>query len=345
MFIFYLLTSTSAITTSECIDITCGTGITSEECVLVTDSKIEVRGCKAGYYCDYSVLGEVGEWKNATCKYLYSRINTCAYPQTELKAGFYCCKDSECKSGSCTSNRCKGESNGAKCQTSSECGKDLYCKDSSKCEPVKDLNEKCTEDNECKAGTVCNKNECTKMLSLNPGDKADNPKACISNFAYQGICDNIEVYKGGKKLEEPYECDIGEECTYKLTEGEGIYTTGKCVCGGNSSDTGYCSEYIRYRVDANQMYDEMKYSKSECSGSNAHSLDPDILYMCDSIDFYTYLKYHKYMGQLLYHSLFSDKSLDHCSMAAGLYDPYYSFKVKESFSLGLCLAWTILIVS
>ena len=345
MFIFYLLTSTAAITTSECIEVTCGSGITADECVLVTDSKVEVRGCKAGYYCDYSVLGEVGEWKNATCKYLYSRVNTCSYPQSGLKAGFYCCKDNECDSGSCSSNRCKGKSNGAECKTSSDCGKDLYCADSEKCKAVKGLNEECSTDNECTAGSVCNKAECTKMLSLNPGEKADNSKACVSNFAYEGICDNIEVYKDDKRLESPYNCIIDEDCVYKLTEGKGNYKTGKCVCGGNSSDTGYCSEFVRYRVDANQMLDEMKYSSSECSGASAHSLDADILYMCDSIDFSTYLKYHKFMGQLLYHSLFSDDSLNHCSMAAGLYDPYYEFKVKESFSLGLYLAWAVLIVS
>jgi hypothetical protein len=181
------------------------------------------------------------------------------------------------------------------------------------------------------------------MFSLDPGEKSDNSKACVSNFAYQGICENIQIYQGEKKMQAPYECEIGTNCVYKLTESSGVYKTSPCVCGGSKNDTGYCSEYVRYTKDANQMLTEMKYSSSECSGDSAHTLDADILYMCNSITFSEYKKYKKFMGQLLYSSLFSDESLHHCAAGAGLYEPYYSFSAKDDFGHLLTLL-TLLIL-
>lgn len=329
MYLLFFLPLTFSISTSDCENIVCGAGVTTDECVSVEGSTVTLYGCKAGYYCDYSMLGEVGAWQNVSCKYLYNRINQCSTIKSNLPTGYVCCKDSECAQEKCSNNVCVGKSEGSSCSKSSQCKAGDYC--DSTCKSLKKVGDECSYDDQCAIGSVCNIKKCTKMFSLQPGDSADNDKACVSNFAHNSLCQNIEIYQNSKKLEYPYECNIGSSCIYKLTESESTYETGDCVCGGSSKSTGYCSEYARYTKDANNMLSEMQYSLSSCSGDDAHSTEAHILYMCGSISYDLYYKYSRYMGQLLYHSLFSDESIKYCSMSLGIFDQYYEFSPQVTF--------------
>jgi hypothetical protein len=341
MFVLFLIPLTYSITTSDCESVACGTGITSGDCISVSGSTVTVYGCKAGYYCDYSVLGEVGAWQNVSCKYLFNSVNKCSNLQSDLTTGYVCCKDSECAQEKCSSNVCVGKSSGNSCSKSNQCAKGLYC-DNKICKSLKKIGDKCDEDDECAIGAACSLEKCVKMFSLDPGQDADNGKVCTSNFADNGVCQNIEIYQNNKKLEYPYECNIGSDCIYKLSESESIYKTKPCVCGGSNSTTGFCSEFVRYTKDVNIMLSEMQYSDSKCSGSEAHTLNHHILYMCGSISFDMYYKYSRFMGQLLYHSLFNDESLKGCSMSLGIFDPYYEFSPKKDFSQYLKLSFLVI---
>lgn len=343
MFVLFLIPLTSSITTSDCESVVCGTGITSGDCVIVSDSTVTVYGCKAGYYCDYSTLGEVGAWQNASCKYLYNRINQCSNLQSDLATGYACCKDSECAQEKCTNNVCVGKSSGSSCSESNQCTKGHYC-DDKKCKALTNIGDKCSSDDECAIGAVCSLKKCVKMFSKDPGEEADNNKVCTSNFAYDGLCQNIEIYQASKKLEYPYECEIGSNCIYKLSESESTYKTELCVCGGSNKTTGYCSEFVKYTKDVNVMLSEMQFIDSVCSGSEAHTLNHHILYMCGSISYDIYYKYSRFMGQLLYHSLFSDESLHYCSMSLGIYDPYYEFSPKTDFSQFMSLGFLFIVL-
>ncbi|OMJ70285.1 hypothetical protein SteCoe_31771 [Stentor coeruleus] len=328
----FLLPLIRAITTDNCKTIECGTSITSDNCIEVIEDTVSVYGCKAGYICDYSILGEVSAWQNVSCTQSYNLLNKCGvlYEEKQL-TGMSCCENTDCYSNDCISNTCNGYKEGEQCDNSEQCDTDLWC-NKNKCSNVKHLNEDCTIEVQCEAGSTCSSGKCVKMFSLSIGSKATNAKACISNFIANDICENIEVYSGSRKLESPYACIIGDDCTYKLSHSEDVYMTSKCVCSGFNATSGYCGEYAKYLSDVNIMWSEVQYLTSKCSGNLAHSVDPQVLYSCESISYSQFMKLVRFYGQLAYFSVFNSDVLKYCGMELQIFDPSYEFKVTVAGS-------------
>lgn len=338
----FLLPLTRAITTENCKTIQCGTGITSDYCIEVLGDTVSVYGCKAGYMCDYSILGKVGAWQNVSCTQSYNLVNKCGvlYEEKQL-TGMPCCENSDCYSNNCDSNACNGYNEGEECENSEECGSDLWC-NKKKCSQVKNVNGECSEEEQCEAGTTCSNDKCVKMFSLEIGSKATSAKACMSNFIHDDVCENIEIYSGSRKLEKPYICTMGDSCTYKLAHSGDVYITNKCVCSGVNETTGYCGEFAKYTSDANVMWSETQYSKSKCAGNLAHSINPQVLYACESIGYTQFMKLTRYYGQIAYFNVFTSEVLKFCGMELQIFDPSYEFKPAVSgswwVSLGIILA-------
>ncbi|OMJ67650.1 hypothetical protein SteCoe_35127 [Stentor coeruleus] len=333
----FLLHLISAITTDNCKTIQCGPGITSDNCIEVIDDTVSVYGCKAGYICDYSILGDVGPWQNISCTQSYNFVNKCGniYENKQL-TGMPCCKDSDCYSNKCNSNACKGYNVNEECDISEQCDLDLWC-NKKKCTSVKDTNLDCSIEEQCKAGTTCSNGKCIKMFSLDIGSKATSAKACMSNFIANDICENIEIYSGSRKLEKPYICSIDDDCVYKLSYSGDVYMTNKCVCSGVNKTIGYCGEYAKYLPDVNDMWSEMQYTNSNCAGSMAHSIDQQVLYSCGSISYSLFMKFTRYYGQLAYFNIFNSEALKYCGMELQIFDPSYEFalEISGSWLIGL----------
>lgn len=324
MHFFFFLSCASALSDSSCLDIQCGSGITASTCIETSNSSISVYSCKNGFACDYSQLRFGVNWTDMQCTEVGSAVIPCSFSVSNQPTGLVCCEDSDCKSGTCTSNVCQGLSSGSSCSSSDQCVSGYYCL-KSLCEKLKTLDSTCTTDDECSIGSACNTDKCTALFSVENGKKASNRKLCKSNFSNNQVCDYIEVYVGSTKLSYPYQCQIGNTCTYKYATSGDIFVKNSCLCGGNSTNIGYCGEYAEYTKDAMQMNVEISYTTSKCSGDLAHTVNVEDLYLCGSIAYDLYYKYVRYFGQLRYLNIFRSGVLEKCGMALELFDSNYEF--------------------
>jgi len=59
-----------------------------------------------------------------------------------------------------------------------------------------------------------------------------------------GYCDGITVSVGTKTLKEPFECTIGDTCTYNSLIYDTMVDEGPCLCSGTNTTKGYCGQYM-----------------------------------------------------------------------------------------------------
>ena len=260
-----------------------------------------------------------------------------------MATGMPCCENSDCASNSCSSTyTCQGSSKNSQCTSSISCNTGLYCSNNI-CTLLKKLNDPCTTDDECAIGAGCNNNICTMIFSLSNQVSATNPKFCQSNFVFNGNCESISVFSGSQQLHPPYECSLGSKCVYKTTDGS-VFHTSACLCGGTNSTTeGFCGEYAQYLPDVMQMYSELQYSTSLCSGSYAHSSNVTELFLCGSISYPQFYKYIRFFGQYKYLGLFETHVVDQCSMSLMLFDWNYTFVPTLSMAalINLGVLWAL----
>jgi hypothetical protein len=140
-------------------------------------------------------------------------IGACSIKVRSHYDGESCANDNKCTSGICGGTKCKGLLQGQKCEIGlGQCKKGLLCRTTSSnynaCqEPIK-AGDQCTDgssssydqytflsaslfnpaNNPCQLKYVCSNGYCVGIHSLNNGDTATNPLACVSGFISGTTC-------------------------------------------------------------------------------------------------------------------------------------------------------------
>lgn len=277
-----ILKKTTSLDAHNCVDIVCS-NIFSEQCIEVFASYVEVSPCQGGSYCpSYDQLYRYENWTQINCEPSeYQPIIDICFDEAvkaSIEPGFECCTDENCITGSCTDRLCDSLSIGDPCDSSDLCKANTYCDTSNNetvCISAKDNGDSCESDVECRAGSGCNLGYCTKLFSLATPKKVEDPKFCSSGYAPDDYCDLIEVYVNNKKLKSPFECDIGDYCSYRSYNYQLEIDLQPCLCNGKlESKKGYCGNYLELEeTNAIKITGLLEYSGSNCAGNRTHSGD------------------------------------------------------------------------
>jgi hypothetical protein len=236
--------------------------------------------------------------------------------------GEECCIDENCSSNKCFKLKCEGLSLDSSCANSSSCAPGLYCK-SGTCSKALPAASECLEDEECQIGAGCNNGFCTRLWSVKFTKSVSNPKFCESNYAFGDHCDMIQIkLNRTKDLKEPFKCELKDICFYFSAAYGEVIESSSCLCSGiENSTTGFCGLFIN-QVEGmfEEVYKDMQYSKSTCSGRLAHSSDPYELWQCGSIDSETYQKYVRINKRNSHWSVYKSGVLDRCAETITIFD-------------------------
>lgn len=339
----------------NCVALECGSGTTDSNCVSVGTDKVVVTPCSSGKYCpDTTQLANpVTSWYDVSCL-TTPTVNTdgegtdfCSsgFTFTNQAAGDFCCNASDCYSNSCSSNACGPVASGETCTDNDQCDVNYYCS-SGKCTEALADGSACNEDTDCRSGSGCNNAKCTKLLSLEAGVAAEDAKYCKSGATNDNICTEVEVYVNGTKLESPFECNIGDTCTFKLTHGGSNDLTRKCSCPGIAdSTTGYCELYdYLYHVSGgiDQVTSEADFSAGTCYGQSPHNLgDLSTLVSCGVISEDYREFYQKIMEQYDHWALYKSGVIDSCATELQLFDPNYS---ADDYNFSSSLVYSLIVL-
>lgn len=290
-----------SLTLAGCVQISCqDTFDPYYRCVEVT-SNIKVSGCPAGMYCpsylSVSSYNQTLDFQDTYCEEnpYQEPVDLCndnAFTGTQ-SVGEECCKDSNCASNSCENLKCSGLPINSPCDNTTACAPGHYCKDSV-CTSALNSGSSCKLDEECGIGYGCNNGYCTKIWSVKFTKAAQDPKFCESNYAFGDHCDKIQIkLNGTKELFEPFECSVYDLCTYVSAAYEQVVYSTSCLCSGYDNGVkGYCGLFINQVEEVfGNLYKNMQYTSSRCSGDKAHSGDPYQLWQCGSISSDDYEKY------------------------------------------------------
>lgn len=329
---------------NNCYEFSCGTNQKISDlktpCIQVnhTSNTIIANRCDSSkeLSCTYFTSYEMPEssWSDTYCVNISTPKPDCT-TQGEIETGQQCCASINCLSRICIDGYCKGKSSGSDCTTSPECSVNLYCKDSL-CTATKALDEKCESDEECDSGLGCNLGACTQIFGLDSGSEAQDKKFCLSNFMLDGKCDKLTVKIRDEDgvLYPPYMCSQGDICDLYTYNGS-HYRDYKCLCAGyNNLPEGFCGYELVNAGDAmSNVFYELRYSSSRCSGNNSHTDDPVVLLKCNSISKEQFLLYWNIHNQLYYYNIYVTGALDSCADTYNLWDYTYSFNDYYNFSV------------
>lgn len=334
----------SAYRPNNCYEYSCGTnqkiGDLKTPCVEVnhTAKTVVANRCDSTkelacpYFSDYET--PENSWSNTYCVNITAPKPDCE-TKGEIQTGQQCCSNINCLSGTCIDGYCKGKKSGASCIYSSECEVHLYCKDE-ECTQTKSINENCESDDECNTGLGCNLKNCTQIFGLSKGSEAQDKKFCLSNFLLNGICDELSVRIRGEDglLYAPYMCGQGDICDLYTMNGS-HYMDYECLCAGYMNlPEGFCGyELVNVGGTLSRVYKELRYSTSRCSGDNAHTDDPIVLYQCNSISKDQFILYWNIYYQFYFYNIFVTGALDNCADSYNLWNYTYSFNDYFSFSV------------
>ena len=262
--------------------------------------------------------------------------------------GSPCTQASDCSSYICSVPVCYGAPPGIYCPNDEGCLPGFYCdRGAFVCTASLNPGDSCDFDNECPVGYGCD-TLCKLLFSVDEGIATSHSLMCKSNFEFQGVCDSLIVFVNDVQLSSPFNCKIGEFCTYKSFVTGTVYDIQPWAGSGIlEKGGGYCSFYLEYSNDLVQdNYVYLTYTYSTCSGYYAHCDDPDVLLMCGSItqdqrDFLFNMR-----GQARYWSLFQSGMIQDCSVAFNLFNYtylsiYYENAWRHAFSLMLMLYFFI----
>lgn len=202
------------------------------------------------------------------------------------------------------------------------CSGNTFC--NSNCSKTYDEGESCSRDAQCGVGFGCNFGECTRLFSLPLYSSAKYAKFCLTNFItdYER-CESIDVYVNNLKLDYPYECLSGQTCRYRSANSQTQISKENCLLV--SADKGYCGSNLLYNFDEmSEIYKELQYDTSICTGDKKHSGDPDELLDCKSISVDVYRKFIKIQKQMKFYNTYKSGILDSCATELEIFDPYYS---------------------
>ena len=325
LILFLFFPFSLSIDTGNCYEISCGTSNSSINCIEVDGITKQVTLNSCIYGCDYSSLYLPStSFTNISCK---------SSPLVPSVTGSACEKASDCYSNICSVPICYGVSQNKYCPNDEACQPGFYCdSDSFTCQPSLNPGDSCNVNNECPVGYGCDFGICTLFFSIDEGNPASENIFCKSNWVFGGVCDSILVYYNGKRLFPPFECKIGEFCTYTSYVTEVVYANEPCTCQGIlNKGGGLCSNFLEWSNDLVQdNYVYLTYTYSSCSGNYSHSDDPDVLLMCGSIS----QQQHDFMfnlrGQSRYWALYKSEVIEDCSVKYNLFNYSYNFSEYEN---------------
>jgi Dickkopf N-terminal cysteine-rich region len=241
--------------------------------------------------------------------------------------GASCEVASDCYSYICSTPVCIGTPSNEYCPNDESCLPGYYCdRDAYTCQPSLSPGDPCSYDNECPVGYGCNLGTCILYFSLKKGSQASQNKVCKSNWVYKGQCDSVLIYKNGAVLQPPYNCKIGEMCSYVSYNTKATFDTQPCVCSGIlNKGGGYCSNYLEWAEDLIQEnFVYLSYTYSGCSGNYSHTDDPGVLLQCGSITQQQHDYMYNMQGQARYWNLYQSQAISSCSDALGLFNSSYT---------------------
>lgn len=144
-------------------------------------------------------------------------------------------------------------------------------------------------------------------------------------MASAGYCDGLEVWSKNEILHDPYDCDMGFLCQYRSMLYQNIIDKELCLCAGlEDGHKGYCGKYMtKVRSNIGNIFANMQYDESICSGESSHTNDIDILYACKSINEDDYNYYKSWELASTYWNLYQSGVIHDCAVGLGLFDPNF----------------------
>ena len=325
-----------ALRTSNCYSVSCRE-LSEDQCIGVVGSNVYLSECPQGKSCydrNYNLATTLFDWSNQTCieRYDYGcYVPVGRVPPRSFGAGEKCCGyDSVCYSEKCTENRCEPVQKGRECSFDEVCGPDLWCKDQV-CTETRKPGESCERDAMCELGCGCHLGTCTLLFSLDVGTDTDCWECCETTYRNpEGRCDQIAIWEetssGPVQLEYPFECEVGNDCAYYSHFGGKLQERSECVCSGEGTNSGYCSEYWGFKYAdpyIAKIKNKINWDNSICSGRNALGLTPQSLFGCNLIDKETYRYAKELENKETYWPVFHSGVIDECASKLGLFDKDY----------------------
>lgn len=331
MLLLLILCTGYSLDPNSCPALNCSTNRIRMDCMeLIDSSTMNIYKCTPGYVCPTQALNNTDKVANVSCKPLI-RNSTCT-GSSDLTSGRACCTNNDCKSEECLHSICTPTT---ACDADEDCVSNTYCVDAN-CMPTFKTGSPCSHENQCSIGDGCNNGYCTTLTTLDIGAPAEDSKFCVTGFAYDGLCESIQITVNKTIQKAPYECFLGDLCNYTLTVSKKFFNESACICAGDGSYKGYCSAYIIYDYDlSSNLYNYLGYSSSNCGGNYTKTLDPDILLECGSISKSNYYNFIQGLYRAYYWNLYQSNVLDSCALMLGLYDPNASEGILIMFSLGI----------
>jgi hypothetical protein len=212
------------------------------------------------------------------------------------------CKNPDnCFSDKCEGNICIGTKDGEICDTNDECNFNKACyllngKNMKTCNDLKNPNEKCLSDFECKMNSGCFKGFCTPYFSLqNEFDvsSSSNKNAfsfCKSGYSYNGFCLNlINLNNKNETTDDLVPCNIENKCFYKSSSSL-VNTTNNILvldnvcdnCGKSKDGKIYCP-----------IFGGNKLFKRYVDYLNSTINNPEIIGVCNTNERKGICNYHK----------------------------------------------------
>ncbi|CAG9316480.1 unnamed protein product [Blepharisma stoltei] len=322
--------------TSSCRTVSCGsTAASGGNCVTTTTSTVTVNDCSSGEHCaNTAQFGDNNAWTDSLCVATTSTSTDNCVGDGTLVTWGKCCVDADCFSGDCgVNNRCKPVAEGDACTVDEHCDGFHYCGSGKTCVSTVSEGKQCSTSNQCEPGYGCSLGLCTQYWSQAISTKVSAAYYCETNTidAYYN-CDNYTVsVDGSNPLASPYQCVVSSQsCIYKSYTSSATHTLA-CQCGGGADATvGYCP--VRYPLEGTyeNFYPKFQYYTTECSGSKAHSQDPNVLYDCESIWNDQLLYWNNVQGAWQDWALYSSGVIDDCASDIGVYDPDFDVDSYEA---------------
>jgi Dickkopf N-terminal cysteine-rich region len=177
---------------------------------------------------------------------------------------------------------CEGLKEKSECKSDSECGTGLFCDSlSTKCQPLKELDQSCTRDEECSNTMACSNKLCKLYGSLLDYEVSDNSLVCQSGFIKEiesnGITKSVCVPspKLVNKLGPDYKCSSPEDtCKYEVSGEYSFSFETTCACGLTPTGASFCPHIYT------SSYTTLLRRVTEKFGQHCHTKDRTNIYEC-----------------------------------------------------------------
>lgn len=186
-----------------------------------------VKSCPKGKFCRQTYFEDSDDGIDDEGTQL-QEIGICVKPLKLRDEGDKCEADGECRWGLCKENKCTATADGGNCRDHKECSGISYCKgiDSKTglgvCAALVPAGGECVtslKSEDCAWGSVCNKNKCVELYSLDDGTPADNGMACKGGEIADSTTRGTDVC-ASHSYDTDKSCDANtHKCKYILSTG------------------------------------------------------------------------------------------------------------------------------